>query len=113
MQKVVITVRGMSENVELRDNPDESRYELVVDGTVIGVCEYNRRDGRIDLLHTEIDDGYEGHGYASRLIQFALDDARSSATPVMPYCPFVRAFIAKHDDYLDLVPEDQRARFFS
>ena len=99
--------------VELRDNPAESRYEVLVDGAVVGVCEYNRRDGRIDLLHTEIDDRFEGHGLASKLIKFALDDARHSATPVMPYCKFVRAYLDKHAEYRDLVPEEHRARFFA
>jgi predicted GNAT family acetyltransferase len=116
----LITLRCMSSDVELqdsdielRDNPAEDRYEILVAGELAGVCEYSRRDGRIDLLHTEIDDRFEGHGLASKLIRFALDDARSSDTPVMPYCQFVRAFIAKHEEYLDLVPEEQRSRFFS
>lgn len=30
---------------------------------------------------------------------------------MLPYCPFVKAFIAKHEEYLDLVPEAKRARF--
>jgi hypothetical protein len=31
---------------------------------------------------------------------------------VLPLCPFVRGYIAGHpDDYLDLVPEDQRENF--
>lgn len=98
---------------ELRDNAAESRYEILVDGEVVGLCEYSRRDGRIDLLHTEIDDRFEGHGLASKLIRFALDDARKSGTPVMPYCKFVRAFMAKHDEYLDLVPEQHRRQFFN
>ena len=100
-------------DIELRDNSAQDRYEIHVRGELAGVCEYSRRDGRIDLLHTEIDDRFEGHGLASKLIRFALDDARSSGTPVMPYCQFVRGFIAKHEDYLDLVPEEQRPRFFS
>jgi predicted GNAT family acetyltransferase len=101
------------DNTELRDNVEESRYEILVDGEVAGFCEYSRRDGRIDLLHTEIDDRFEGRGLASRLIRHVLDDARASGTPVMPYCPFVRAFIGRHAEYRDLVPEEQRPRFFN
>jgi hypothetical protein len=29
----------------------------------------------------------------------------------MPYCKFVRAYIEKNPEYLDLVPTDQRHRF--
>ena len=30
---------------------------------------------------------------------------------MIPVCPFVRAYIAGHPEYLDLVPEDRRAEF--
>jgi hypothetical protein len=29
----------------------------------------------------------------------------------MPYCPFVRKFIAKHDEYVALVPAEHREKF--
>jgi uncharacterized protein len=99
----------MSEDV--RDNADASRYELVLDGRVAGVVTYRRHGEQADFLHTEIGDEYEGHGLGSRLIQGALDDARSRGWQVLPYCPFVTAFIDKHRDYVDLVPADERVRF--
>jgi hypothetical protein len=30
---------------------------------------------------------------------------------VLPYCPFVRSWIAGHREYADLVPGDRRAQF--
>ena len=30
---------------------------------------------------------------------------------MLPLCPFVRAYIRDHAEYLDLVPEAERARF--
>jgi hypothetical protein len=30
---------------------------------------------------------------------------------VMPYCPFVKTFIRKHPEYLDLVPQTERNAF--
>jgi hypothetical protein len=30
---------------------------------------------------------------------------------VLPSCPFVRSWIARHEDYLDLVPTDRRGEF--
>jgi hypothetical protein len=30
---------------------------------------------------------------------------------VLPYCPFVRSWIAEHPAYADLIPADQRAHF--
>jgi len=36
---------------------------------------------------------------------------RSKGIKVLPDCPFVRAFIAEHEDYVDLVPVAQRSRY--
>jgi uncharacterized protein len=30
---------------------------------------------------------------------------------VLPYCPFVQGFIARHREYLDLVPVERRPKF--
>ncbi|WP_420803744.1 GNAT family N-acetyltransferase [Saccharopolyspora erythraea] len=40
-----------------------------------------------------------------------LDSARERGLEVLPHCPFVRSWIARHPEYLELVPEDRRAEF--
>jgi hypothetical protein len=101
----------MSEDAQVRDNPEESRYEIVVGDTVAGFTEYAMHGREIDLLHTEVDDKFTGQGLASRLIQATLDDARQRDLLVMPYCPFVRKFLGKHPDYVELVPAEHRDKF--
>jgi uncharacterized protein len=41
----------------------------------------------------------------------ALRSARQRGLNVLPFCPYVRGFIAKNSEFLDLVPEQDRARF--
>jgi predicted GNAT family acetyltransferase len=101
----------MSEDVQVRDNSDESRYEIHVDGELAGFTEYATHGDEIDYLHTEIDKKFGGRGLASRLIREVLDDARRRELQVMPYCPFVRKFVVDHPEYHDLVPAAQHARF--
>ncbi len=36
---------------------------------------------------------------------------RDRGLAVLPDCPFVRGWIAKHPDYADLVPADRRADY--
>jgi predicted GNAT family acetyltransferase len=94
-----------SERTTLADNPEQDRYELRVDGEPAGRLLYRRRPGLLALNHTEIDDRFEGQGLGSRLISFALDDAREHGLAVLPFCPFVNAYIQRHREYVDLVPE--------
>ncbi|HYH33125.1 MAG TPA: GNAT family N-acetyltransferase [Pseudonocardia sp.] len=93
------------------DVPEGSRFEVRVDGAAAGRAEYSVVPGAIRFTHTEIDDAYSGRGLGGTLVRGALDAARSRRLAVLPECRFVRGWIEKHPDYVDLVPADQRARF--
>ena len=85
------------------NNPAESRYEIRVDGRLAGFTQYRLTPGVIDYIHTEIDDGYEGQGLGGQLARGALDDVRANGLRVIATCPFIKGWIAKHDDYQDLL----------
>lgn len=91
-------------DVEVRNNPDESRYEAWLDGTLAGFAEYQLRTGTIEFTHTEVSDEFEGRGVGGALAQGALDDVRADGTrSVVPLCPFIKGWIGKHPDYQELV----------
>ena len=100
-----------SADVRVVDVPERSRFEIRVDGEVAGFSEYRRRPELIAFIHTLIDPRFEGRGLASELVRTALSQARSDGLSVLPFCPFVRSYIAGHTEYLDVVPEDMRAKF--
>jgi len=93
------------------DDREAERYVVEVDGEPAGFAQYRDRGLAISFVHTEIDDRYEGQGLGGRLVSAALDDVRSRGLAVLPLCPFVRGYIERHPEYLDLVPETQRAQF--
>jgi uncharacterized protein len=95
----------------VRDNADERRFEIRVDGELAGFTTYVLRPGIIAFLHTELDPRFRGRGLGQELVTAALCSARERGLKVLPYCPYVRAFIAEHRDFLDLVPQEDRARF--
>jgi hypothetical protein len=98
--------------VRVEDVPDRSRFEISLAGDRAGFVEYRRRPGLIAFNHTQIESRFEGHGLASRLIRTALDQARAEGMAVLPFCPFVQAYIADHPvEYLDLVPPNLRSNF--
>lgn len=96
---------------EISDNPDESRYEAVVDGALAGFAVYRLQPGTIAFVHTEIEGELEGQGIGSTLVREALEDVRRRGLAVLPYCPFVRSFIADHREFVDLVPAPRRDEF--
>jgi predicted GNAT family acetyltransferase len=93
------------------DNPQIGRFELLADGAVAGFAEYERTGSTVSFTHTVIDPSFEGRGLGSVLARGALDAVRNEGSSVLPFCPFIRAYIQRHPEYLDLVPPDQRTRF--
>lgn len=93
-----------SAQVVVRDNPDALRYELVLDGQVVGELLYRLRpNDRISLVHTEVLPSHEGQGLAGRLVAGALDDIRARRLHVVPICPYVQAFVRRHPEYEDIL----------
>ena len=90
-------------DIEVRDNPQASRYEARDGDDVAGYAEYRLQDGLVVLTHTVVDDAFEGRGVGSALARTALDDARERGLAVQPRCSFIRGWIDKHPDYADLV----------
>jgi uncharacterized protein len=87
----------------VRDNPAELRYEILAGDNLLGVIRYMREPGTVVLVHTEIEPEAEGRGVGSRLVAGALADIRSRGLRLVPVCPFVSAYIARHPEYDDLV----------
>jgi predicted GNAT family acetyltransferase/glutaredoxin len=88
---------------EVVDVPERSRYELRVGGETVGEAAYRLRDGRIVLIHTEIDEALEGRGLGGVLAAAVLEDARRRGLQVVPLCPFMAGYIERHPEHADLV----------
>lgn len=95
----------------ITDNPRESRFEILLDGQRAGLAQYQLRGQVLSLTHTEVDDKFQGLGLAGKLARAILDQARERGLAVLPYCPYIRAWIARHPEYTDLVPEGRRPEF--
>lgn len=93
----------MSTDVEVRDNPEQRRFGAYVDGQLAGFSAYDLTDGGITILHTEVDDAFEGQGVGSALARQMLDLIRADGElKVTVLCPFVNAWLRRHPDYQDL-----------
>jgi uncharacterized protein len=97
--------------IVVSDAPERKRFEVTVDGEPAGFLVYRTKPGLLALIHTEVEDRFEGHGLGGRLARFALDRAREQGLAVLPFCPFVNDWMKRHREYVDLVPEAYRASF--
>jgi predicted GNAT family acetyltransferase len=101
------------ERVEVRHDPQRTRYEILVDGQVAGAAHYTPVEGRLVFDHTVIDDAYAGRGLAKALARGALDDVRADDRRIVPICEFIAGFLAKNAEYDDLVDRELLERIRS
>ena len=95
----------------ITDAPDENRYVARSEGSEAGEVQYQLDGDVIMFTHTGVPSEFEGRGIASQLARYVLDDARRRGLEVLPRCPYISGWIARHLDYLDLVPAASRSRY--
>ena len=79
----------------VRDNRAARRFELLVDGE-LAVLQYERGPDSLVLVHTEVPPKLRGRHLGDVLVRAGLDAAREEGRRVVPVCPFVRHYLAKH-----------------
>lgn len=93
----------------VRDNPQQHRFELLVDDQVVGIVNYHLGEGRITLAHTEVQRAQSGRGLGRTLVSGVLEQVAERDLDVVPLCPYVRKIVAQDPGrYGHLVPDDVR-----
>jgi uncharacterized protein len=90
---------------EVLNVPEESCFEIRLDGRRIGLLDYYISGDTAVIPHTEIDPAYGGRGLGGELVKGALDELRGSGLRVRPVCSFVSHYIARHPEYAEMVRE--------
>jgi predicted GNAT family acetyltransferase len=90
-------------DITVRHNPGRNRFEILDAGNVIGKAAYKEYDGGASpqriFYHTVINEEYGGQGLAAQLAAAALDETVMAGVCIIPVCPFIKKFLAKHPEY--------------
>lgn len=88
-------------------NIAEHRFEIVEDG-LIAQADYQPVAGAWIMDHTEVPTEWEGRGIASSLVTAAVAQARKDGMKIIPTCSYVAAWMKRHKEAQDLLPDDYR-----
>jgi uncharacterized protein len=89
--------------IEVHDSIRRSRYEITIDGRLVGFADYRRQGDTVVFPHTEIEPSMRNQGLGAVLVRGALDDLRGRGRWAVPRCWYVVQFINEHPEYADLV----------
>ena len=97
----------MTSDPEVRDNPPEHRFELMI-GDDMAVVEYRLDRDVISFEHTFVPTALRGQGIATRMIEASLASARSRGLKVVPLCPTFVAYMKSHAETHDLLTAEAK-----
>ncbi|WP_125770425.1 GNAT family N-acetyltransferase [Companilactobacillus furfuricola] len=76
-------------------------------GKEIGEITYSTvKDGVIAIDHTRVDDTYQGHGLAGKLLNSLLDYADLKSLKVVPVCEYAKAAFKKRPEIRFLLADN-------
>jgi predicted GNAT family acetyltransferase len=89
-------------NALVRIDESRSRYELVLDGEVVGIADYRIEGDEVIFPHTEIVPTHRGKGLGEVLVRGAMEHVRTTGRTVVPRCWFVVEFLELNPEFADL-----------
>ena len=98
---------GAAPKVEVRDRPEASRYELLVDREPAGFLLYSLEGGTISLDHAEVEQARRGRGLGKALAAGAIADAAARGLRIVPRCPFVVRYAARQPELSALLAQSR------
>ncbi|PLY01822.1 MAG: N-acetyltransferase [Desulfuromonas sp.] len=89
-------------SIDVANNLTDQQFQAELSGH-LAIIRYRYDDGVLVLTHTEVPDELGGQGVGSQLVRAALDFAKTEDLKIVPECPFIKAYIDKHDEYQSLL----------
>ena len=86
-------------------NPDNKRFELILEGNTAFINYILNDKGVMYLTHTEVPEALEGKGIGNKIVREALSYIKENNYKLAPLCPFVAAFLKRHREYQSLLAE--------
>lgn len=93
------------ENISLVKNEEKKRFEIEYNGHFAFIV-YKETNDHIALIHTEAEPELAGTGAAAAVVEKTLIYIEKSGKKLLPYCPYVFAFIKKHPEWKRIVDEN-------
>ncbi|MGJ8593922.1 MAG: GNAT family N-acetyltransferase [Aquaticitalea sp.] len=89
-------------DILLVKNEAKKRFEIQIDGS-FAFINYTETSHQIALVHTETEPALAGKGAAGAVVEKALHYIEASGKTLLPFCPYVFAYIKKHLEWKRIV----------
>jgi predicted GNAT family acetyltransferase len=92
--------------MEIHNDGDSKRGSFFIDDGDMRVGEMNyifAGPAKMIIIHTEINEDYEGKGLGRQLVQAGVVYAREHHTKILPLCPFAKKIFDITPEFADVL----------
>lgn len=95
-------MKSIFKDIPLVKNDTKRRFEMEIGGKYT-FTNYGEFGNQIALVHTETEPELKGKGAASALVEKTLEYLAKNSIQLLPFCPFVFAYIKRHPEWKRIV----------
>ena len=90
------------------NNENAGDFTLSYDGENAGTMQYKWKDSNtFNIVHTEVDQKFEGKGLGKKLVNAAVDFARKENKKIVASCSYAHSVLKKDDSLKDIFVNNQ------
>ena len=81
------------------------RFELRLDGELVGLADYTEHDGIVTIPHVETLPEHRGKGFAATLMAGIVEEVRAGGRSIRPICWYAAGYLRDRPDTHDLIAD--------
>ena len=76
-------------------NKNENKSIAYDDNKIIGECDYLETEEYWNIVHTEVNNSYQGQGIARKLVESVIENAKIYNKKIMAECSYAKKVIER------------------
>ena len=88
--------------MEITRNTAKNQFETTQNGQT-SVAQYELNGDIMTITHVIVPRALRGQGIASALATFVIETARADGWKIVPQCPWMATYFARHPDQKDIL----------
>ena len=82
--------------IEIKFNEEKKQSIAYDNDKQIGECDYIETDEGWNIIHTQVDNSYQGQGIARKLVENIIENAKEQNKNVIADCSYAKKLIEKN-----------------
>ncbi|MBO0476000.1 N-acetyltransferase [Vagococcus sp. DIV0080] len=84
---------------------------ILEEETVVGEISFQTGvNNALMIIHTQINEGFEGKGYGKKLIDLAVKKAKEENRKIVPICPYAKKIMLTNDTYQYILMSEEEQK---